>query len=89
MCKSSKKIRSVFEPLKTQPLKPDLDNLISRVGSLKKLIRITALVMRVKLCDFKITKDSSMEKSSGENTFSKIGEISAREYRDAWLYISY
>ena len=86
VCKSTRTINS-GEFIRTQPLKPNLDNIISRISNLKKLIRTTALIMRVELCDFKIAKEDNRHDSMKVNMLSKIGEVTASEYADAWLYL--
>ena len=86
VCKSTRTISS-GESTKALPLKPNLDNIISRISSLKKLIRTAALIMRVVLCDFKIAKEDNTHDSINRNILSKLGEVTASEYADAWLYL--
>ena len=57
-------VKSVCKLAKTYqstciPSKPDLDKIIFRAGSLKKLIRTVVLVMRVVLSDFKVITEAS------------------------------
>ena len=89
-------VKSVCKLAKTYqstciPSKPDLDKVIFRAGSLKKLIRTVVFVMRVELSDLKVITEASPHSNlSGgvhPNKLSKIDEISASEYHDAWLYL--
>ena len=71
---------------------PNLDIIILRTSSLKRLIRTTALILRVILKDLKIKKNivNEVDTEVGCSTGSwldKIGEVSASEYRDAWLFL--
>ena len=65
----------------------EIDKLISRIGSLNKLIRVFALVMRVKFADKKVTVPDIIENLENRPMLDKIGEVSASEYQDAWLFL--
>ena len=86
VCKLTKTVANIGVPSK-----PDLDKVILRARNLKSLIRTVALVMRVDLCNFRVSKkDVRIKESSVKSQSSKLSqitEITATEYRDAWLYL--
>ena len=85
------KVASVLK--KTTKAMPNLDKVILRArkqGSLKQLIRSTALVISVFLADYRITTDSvdtCTNPGDKINKMNKIDEVTASEYHDAWLFL--
>ena len=90
--KSMCKVASVLKnSVKTAAAMPNFDRIIlraSKQGSLKKLIRSTALVMRVFLADYRIVDDSiDTYAKPGNKKLNKISDVTASEYLDAWLFL--
>ena len=76
---------------KTTTAMPNLDKIIMRAskqGSLKQLIRSTALVMRVFLAYYRINTDSVATCTNpSDKMLNEIEEVTASEYHDAWLFL--
>ena len=75
---------------KSHPIEslPNLDKVIDKANSLESLIRIVAYVLRVELQEFKKSHVTELDENTKPNVFlDKVPEISAAEFRDAWLYL--
>ena len=84
------RLRTVCMLSKVKPIinsESSFDKLIHRVGSLKKLIRVTALIMRVKFSSKRHASLDICEVNGKTSFFDRIGEVTATEYQDAWLYL--
>ena len=84
------RLRTVCMLSKVKPIinsESSFDKLIHRVGSLKKLIRVTALIMRVKFSSKRHASLDICEVNGKTSLFDRIREVTATEYQDAWLYL--
>ena len=85
MCRVAKYLNSSAVNSNTSP---NLDAIIPRASSLKKLIRTTALVMRVSLRDVRVAVGTvDINSDPAVVMIDKVDEVTASEYHDAWLYL--